>query len=69
MIYNCVFLKCDDCAKTDLIQSKERARAMGWHFDRDGEHCYCAKCAPFHRDIKPQSSKKGDAVLTFGFGI
>lgn len=68
MFLRFIFLKCDDCDQTAILPSGKKAQDTGWHFEKDGK-CYCTKCAPFHRDIKVPSPKKGDAVLTFGFGI
>ena len=68
MFLRFIFLKCDDCERSATKFSKKQAQAEGWHFDRDGEHCYCTKCAPFHRNIDAQSAQRGGAVLAFGCG-
>lgn len=63
-----LFLKCDDCEKSSIQSSREKAKLNGWHFDSDGERCYCSKCAPFHRKVKATSPQKGGAVFAFGCG-
>lgn len=43
-------LTCDNCRKkTEQVKTHQEAREKKWAISRDRKHCYCPKCAPWHR--------------------